>query len=96
MGYEKYKFHALSFEFIPGNPSTTGGRIHAFVDYDYDDPVPTSLSAMSASYGIVSNDVWQTFKVNVDVRRMNEILPYRYINRTTRDVEVEARTIYGG
>jgi len=94
--WEKYRFTKLNFELVPGNPTTYAGRIYAMIDYDYDDIVPASMVDMGASYGLVTKDVWQPFRLEVDCGRMNSGMQYRYVSAADRINGVEPRTVFGG
>jgi hypothetical protein len=94
--WEKYKFSKLKFELVPGNPSTSPGRVYAMVEYDYDDPIPTSLKTMGAAYGLKTSDIWKPFSLEVNCPQMNSGMATRYVSSASRINGVEPRTVFGG
>lgn len=93
--YEKYRFEKLEFEIVPRNPSTVSGAVYAAVDYDWDDNVATSVQQLMSNHGAVSSDVWRQFTLTVDVAKMNQDVPYRYVESVARTVNSQ-RMMYGG
>lgn len=93
--YEKYRFESLSFEIVPRNPTSASGAVYAAVDYDWDDNPATTTAELMSNRGAVSGDVWTPMVLNVDIRRLNEDVPWRYIADFPRS-ENSQRMVYAG
>lgn len=96
LGYEKYRFEKLVFHIMPRNASTATGTVFAAVDYDWDDQVPTSMSALLINKGSVASSVWSPFNVVIDCSRMNSELPYRFVSDAPRFSADSQRMVYAG
>jgi hypothetical protein len=66
------------------------------VEYDYDDPIPTSLKTMGAAYGLKTSDIWKPFHLEVNCQQMNSGMATRYVSSASRINGVEPRTVFGG
>lgn len=95
VAYEKYRFEKLVFELVPRNSTTTVGAYMMCVDYDFDDPVPTSAAQVMANLGAISGDMFSVKTLTVDCKRMNEGMPWRYVESLKR-VNDASRMVYGG
>lgn len=93
--YEKYRFELLEFEIVPRNPTTVAGAVYAAVDYDWDDSVATSAPELMSNRGAISADVWSPSVLRVDCTKMNEDIPYRYVEAAARAINSQ-RMVYGG
>lgn len=94
-GFEKFRFERLTFELVPHNPTTAAGAVFMAVDYDYDDAVPTDPADLMINRGAVAGDVWTPKELKVDVPRMNEGLPWRFVESSGRS-NSGSRLSYGG
>lgn len=94
--YERYAFKALKFHVVPSAPTTTPGRYYMSVDYDYDDPVPTTKQGMMGNRQAVEAPAWQECTLECDPRELHRDMPSKYINVSGRNNFVEARTSYAG
>lgn len=95
-GFEKYRFHRLSFKFVASNPTTAQGRFYAAVDYDYNDAPATSLSTLMSNETAASGSVWNDVTLTCNMRTMFAGAAYKYVGDTSRFAESEPRTTYGG
>lgn len=93
--FEKYRFEALKFEIVPRNPTSVPGAMYAALDYDWDDTPATSVAELMSNRGAISSDVWSPSTLTVDVRRLNEDVPYRYVADFPR-TDTSQRMVYGG
>jgi hypothetical protein len=93
--YEKYRFEQLSFEVVPRNPSTVSGAVYLALDYDWDDNPATNVAEFMSNRGAINSDVWTPATLNVDVRRLNEDVPWRYVADFPR-TDSSQRMVYGG
>jgi hypothetical protein len=96
VNFEKWKMLKCSYHFVSTNPTSTAGRIYASFDYDYDDTVPTTAMAAMSSMTAVEAPCYVCFSLPIDCRRMQEDMPYRYVNTIGRATGVEMRMCYGG
>lgn len=95
VGYEKYRFEKLSFELVPRNSTSNSGGYVMCVDYDYDDPVPVNAAQVMINHGAVSGDLFSKKVLVVNCARLNEGLPWRYVESNKR-VNDAARLMYAG
>lgn len=93
--YEKYRFEDLSFELVPRNPTSAAGAVYMALDYDWDDTPATTLNELMSNRGAVNSDVWTPCKLRVDIPRLNEDVPWRYVADFPR-TESSQRMVYGG
>lgn len=93
--FEKYRFERLTFELVPRNPSTATGAVYLAVDYDWDDIPAWNAQEFMVNRGAVSADVWSPTKMVVDVERMNNGIPWRYVESLPRTGDSQ-RMAYGG
>lgn len=56
--YDKYKFLALSFEYVPSCSTTTEGRVIMSIDTDMDDSAPGSYAEHMSMIHAVSTSPW--------------------------------------
>jgi hypothetical protein len=94
-GYEKFRFHRMRFELVPRNPTTQQGTVYMGFDYDYDDDVATSPSTLMINRGAISGDVWTPKEMLLDIQRLNEDMPWRYVESGGRS-QSTGRMMYGG
>lgn len=94
--YERFRFNKLKFHFIPSQPTTTGGRFYAAVDYDFDDSVATSKTQLMGNSAAVEVPIWQECELTCNPAALNRELPYRYVSASSRMAYVESRTTYAG
>lgn len=94
--FERFRFHSLSFEFIPGQSTSTAGRFYAAVDYDYDDAVASTKGTLMGNVTSVESAVWQPCGLTCDPNSLNRDMPYRFVSCTTRGLQVEQRTSNSG
>jgi hypothetical protein len=72
-GWEKYRFRKLEFMFIPTAATTaTPGSIMLLFDFDPRDRTPLTLAAASAYDVQASGRAWETVRLVVPVKRLNE------------------------
>lgn len=70
-GFEKYRFRALQFLYIPAEAvTTTAGSVYMAADYDPEDAVPTSLASLSTYETQDSDRVYNALGLNLSVERM--------------------------
>lgn len=93
--YEKYRFERVRFELVPKNPTTMSGSVYAGFDYDFDDSVATSEAELMVNRGAISGDVWSPKVLDVDIKRVNEDVPWRYCQLGLRGAGT-GRMVYGG
>lgn len=93
--YEKYRFETLEFEVVPRNPTSSAGAVYAALDYDWDDNPATTANELMSNRGAISSDVWSPSKFAVDIRRLNEDVPWRYVADFPRS-DSSQRMVYGG
>lgn len=94
-GYEKYRFDQLVLEVVARNPTTWPGSVYIAFDYDWNDEPATTAASLMANHGAVSGDVWSPHTLRVDVARMNEGIPWRYVASLPRATQSQ-RLVYGG
>lgn len=94
-GYEKYRFERVTFELVPRNPTTMSGSVYFGFDYDFDDSVASTEAELMVNRGAVSGDVWTPKQLNVDIKRLNEDVSWRYCQLGLRG-EGTGRMVYGG
>jgi hypothetical protein len=94
--YEKYRFESLAFEAVTKNPSTCPGGVYLAVDTDPNDPVPASLSFMMHNRNASTGPAWQTCRLAVDVRSLNEGMPWRFTSPIESLDAYEPRTSFCG
>lgn len=56
--WEMYKFHKLSFEYLPICPTDTRGVVTYYVDYDVYDPFADGTIEAAANFGAVQGAPW--------------------------------------
>lgn len=93
--YEQYRFSSLRFRLVSAQPSTASGRVYMAVDYDYDDPVPTTLSSMMSNHTALDASVWQEVALDVDAADLHKDMPWKYVLSPKR-LDPEPRTVFGG
>lgn len=94
--YERFKFHSLQFDLLPSAPTSTAGRLYVAVDYDYDDPVPTTKQVMMANRTAWETPVWEKLHVACDSKQLHPDMPWKYINTAGRSASAEPRTCFSG
>lgn len=93
--YEKYRFESLSLEVVSRNPATASGVVYVAFDYDWDDNPASSATEMMVNRGAVSADVWTPTLMHVDCQRLNQGVPWRYVETLSRTGDSQ-RLSYGG
>jgi len=93
--FEKYRFEKLSFELVARNSTVAAGVVYMGIDYDWDDVPATTATELMANRGTVSSNVWQSLRFDVDIRRLNMDVPYRYVADVPRSNNSQ-RMVYGG
>jgi hypothetical protein len=93
--YEKYRFEKLRFQVVPRNSTYNTGTIYAAIDYDWDDTPANNAGELMANKGAISGNVWQAMQLEVDVKRLNLDVPYRYVADFPR-AQNSQRMVYGG
>lgn len=96
VGFERFRFNKLHFDFIPGQSTATAGRFYAAVDYDYDDEPAASKASLMGNMTAVESAVWQPCRLNADPKSLNRDMPYRHVSCNTRGLFIEGRTTYAG
>lgn len=94
--YERFRFNGLSIRLIPSQSATTAGRAYAAVDYDFDDPVPTTKAELMGNLDHAEAQVWDTITLKVDAQRMHADMPYKYVSLVSRGNYIEPRTAFCG
>lgn len=94
--YERFRFNGLSIRLIPSQSATTAGRAYAAVDYDFDDPVPTTKAELMGNLDHAEAQVWDTIILRVDAQRMHADMPYKYVSLVSRGNYIEPRTAFCG
>lgn len=64
--YEKYRFRSLKITWVPLVSTCQSGQVTMFIDYDADDPLPTSASKLENAYRAVSGPVWTDVQMDVN------------------------------
>jgi len=63
--YESYVFEKIELEFLTESPTSQGGFLLMAVDYNNDDPAPTTKQQALQYESVKSGPVWQNMKVNL-------------------------------
>lgn len=94
--YERFRFNKLKFDFVPSQPTTVAGRYYAAVDYDYDDSTSVTKASFMANMTAVEAPLWESTSLVADPKSLNRDMPYRFVDFTSREAFVEARTMFAG
>lgn len=94
--YEKYRFESLAFEAISRNPTTCPGGVYMAVDTDPNDPLPVDMAELMHNRNAVSGSAWQNLRLNVDIRTLNEGMPWRFTSPYESPDAWEPRTSFCG
>ncbi len=78
VNYERYRFEALEFLYVPACATTVTGSTVMSIDYDVTDSAPSSKAAMMQDLSSSSNSPWQPMCMKADVASANAIGPSRY------------------
>lgn len=72
--YEQYRFHKLAFEFETVQPTTQGGTIMMYMDYDSKDPIPETEQDFLTNSRAVSSPIYNPLTVyHADERALNPL-----------------------
>lgn len=87
--YESYKLRSLRFRYVPQVPTTTAGLVMLVVDFDANDPSPTTEGELLNMNDCAQSPVWKDvgFTANLSV---GDKLPSRYVrNGTVGDTDIK-------
>jgi hypothetical protein len=94
--WERYRFvNNVTFHLIPGNPSTSSGRVFMSADLDWDDPVPATKAEALQSRFAVEGGVWNPLSLTIPASDLMRGMPWRYVQHPTRS-DPEPRTVFAG
>jgi hypothetical protein len=71
--YEQYHFHRLNFSLLPSTAATGDGMKGLMLDYDVNDPAPTTKAELLNSYGAVRANSWMPATMRAPVTALNQI-----------------------
>jgi len=80
--YEQYTIHTLKYHFVPFVATSTAGTIMMMVDYNAQDPQPTTETQFMDHPKAVSAPIWEPFTFVVDVKEFRALGTRRYIRPT--------------
>lgn len=96
ISYEKYRFTKLKFLLVSNSAATVSGRAYMAFDYDVDDEVPSGLAQLGIYDNMVSDNVWKTLTLSVNITRLNSDQKWRFTSPHAALNAIEPRTAYGG
>jgi hypothetical protein len=70
--------------------------VYAAVDYDFDDTIASSKTALMSNQTVQEAPVWETIILKCDPAQLHPDMPFKYVTGTTRNNFVEPRTAYCG
>lgn len=84
--FESYSFDRLEFSFLPSVGTDTAGNIIISVDYDPNDPPPSSAQEMLSTQGAVRSSVWQTARLRCPKNNLHKHTREKYTRRGLRTI----------
>lgn len=91
--FERYVFHSLKVEFIPGQATTTAGRYYAAIEYDYNDDPATEKVTFMNNQTVCQANVWSPM---VLVAKPESMHPRGDPKFTSPNGNEDGRLTYGG
>lgn len=77
--FEQYRFHRLSFEYIPRVPATAMGNVMLIPEYDPSDPPPGDEVSAASATGSAQFPVWTSGTVRFDPKSMDVPAPRKFV-----------------
>jgi hypothetical protein len=74
--YESYKFKKLRFLYVPQVSTTAAGFFGMFVDYDPNDPAPTTKPKFMSNKNAMSSPVWSSVEMPCSLKDLSKRTTY--------------------
>lgn len=95
MRFEMYRFKKLKFEFQSFLSTATVGAVYLAVDFDAQDPSPTTKTQLLSYKGVERSNVWASFSMDAGKSDMNAYNK-RYCQDEPLGANVDAKTVNVG
>jgi hypothetical protein len=93
-GWDEYRFHNLSFEFVPSVSTATAGQVLLTPYYDVLDAPPSNETEASEAVGTREGPPWQGFSIQLDMKAMFATGPRKFIRQA--NVATDRHSYDGG